>query len=507
MTALTASPAEVSDALARAKCKPRVRRGVGIVARCPLCDTPEAVVVTLTDTGSTIECLKGCDGPALAKRLGLEVAKAGNPEGAPETKTSKAQTQSGAVTRTLIVDRACDIKPEAVRWLWNGRVPLAKLTLLEGQPGLGKTLAALDLAARVSAGLVMPLHSVPPPDGCRDVIIMSYEDDAADTIRPRLEAAGADLTRCHIIRCARSTKDGDSPVVLPEDLPLLAGEIRRLSAVLVVVDPLMAALSGSIDAHKDQDVRRALSRMRDLAESTGAAIVLIRHLRKATVGAAVLAGQGSIGIVGAARAAHLVAADPDDAECRILAPVKMNVGRPLPAVRFRIADRSTTGGIEAPCVAWLGECDATADGLTGPPLDAGEPGAVSEAVKWLHEELATAPQPANDLKAAAKTAGISWTTIKRAKKGAGVVVRKVGFVGLWVWGINAKEPSANYWSSSPKRTNGHDAQTPEHTTTTPEDLEGDHFPFADGADAAMHATHPPGCRCAGEDCDSGEASR
>jgi predicted ATP-dependent serine protease len=186
--------------------------------------------------------------------------------------------------------RAVDVTPEPVRWLWTGRIPRGKLTLVEGPPGLGKTLLLLGVAARCSAAMPMPLQG-DTAEGCGiNVLIVSYEDGLADTLRPRIEAAGADLTRVHFIeRVVEHSDRGavETLLALPEHIAELEQRIRALDARLVVIDPLMAAISAKVDAHKDQDVRRVLAELRNLAERTGAAVVAVRHLRKAIDGRAI----------------------------------------------------------------------------------------------------------------------------------------------------------------------------------------------------------------------------
>src|SRR5262249_22936941 len=150
--------------------------------------------------------------------------------------------------------------------------------------------------------------------------------DAADTIRPRLEAAGADLDRIHIFHAVR--REGHEVIPsLPENLPELERAIRDRHAELVVIDPLMAYLGGGVDAHRDQDVRRALAPLAKMVERTGAAGLAVRHLNKggASGGNPLYRGGGSIGIIGAARSGLLVARDPDDPERRVFAVTKSNL--------------------------------------------------------------------------------------------------------------------------------------------------------------------------------------
>jgi putative DNA primase/helicase len=232
-----------------------------------------------------------------------------------------------------------DVDREQVRWLWPGRIPRGKLVTLDGDPGVGKSSLTLTIAAKVTTGS-------PFPDGSRpergDVILLSAEDDIGDTIRPRLEAAGADLTRCWVLPDVHPESEPPRPPELPADLFLLEDLVKSKGAVLVVVDPLMAFLAGQVDSHRDQDVRRVLASMAYMAARTGAAVVIVRHMRKGA-GSALDKGSGSIGIVGAARAGMLVAPDPEDEGRRILAMTKSNLAEKSEALAYRLVNDEQYG--------------------------------------------------------------------------------------------------------------------------------------------------------------------
>ena len=192
-----------------------------------------------------------------------------------------------------------DVQAEKVDWLWEGRIPYGKITVLDGDPGLGKSTVTLDLAARVSTGRSMPLadQQVRAP---RDVILISVEDGLSDTVRPRLESAGADLARIHSLRSVGTPLDGDQPLSLPGHMDSLRRAVEGKSASLLVIDPLMAVIDRGRDAHKDQDMRGLLGELAAMAEETHLAVLLVRHLNKAGGGRSLYCGGGSIGIVGAA---------------------------------------------------------------------------------------------------------------------------------------------------------------------------------------------------------------
>ena len=197
-------------------------------------------------------------------------------KGEAKRRRAKGAAQNGGdEERRLTRTPASEIHLRPVRWAWQDRVPLGAVTLCAGRQGLGKsTLIAARAAAAVSRGrLPGDLRDEPA-----DVLLVSYEDHAETTITPRLVAADAHLPRVHII----TASENDTPdlVSLPDDLGRIAEVAKETGARLLAVDPLVAALPGKIDSHRDQDVRRALAPLSQLAEATDMAIIAIIHLRE-----------------------------------------------------------------------------------------------------------------------------------------------------------------------------------------------------------------------------------
>ena len=316
---------------------------------------------------------------------------------------------------------ASAIPRETVRWVWPGRIPAGKLTVVEGDPATAKSTMTLDLAARVTRGTAWPDGEAGCPPS--SVLLLSAEDGWGDTIRPRLEAAGAVLEQCLCV-AAREVEDEDGPilrpVVLPDDTAWMAALIRHSRAALVVIDVLAAYLSDRVDSHKDQSVRRLLAVLAAAAANTGAAIVLIRHHNKAQGTPALYRGGGSIGIIGAARAAYAVLRDPDDADHRLLATVKSNLAHEAPTWGYSLVEVPDLG------VARI-EWDRQADQRSASELLAGvQTPALAEAVAWLTDWRAEHPGtvPAIQLLEAANAAGIATTTLHRARKQLGLKTRK-----------------------------------------------------------------------------------
>lgn len=438
--------AEVLDALARNGLEPKQGRE-GITAACPVCRTGRTLRALTSD--GTVTCSTGCERSAILAALGIG-----------ETATVPGGPPPGVDGAQVVC--IADVRRERVEWLWGGRIPLAKLTLLDGDPKLGKSTLTVAVAAAVTTG-----RPLPGDTGDREpagVVLVSLEDGVGDTIRPRLEAAGADLRRAHVI--TGMGEHGRTPTI-PDDLLEIERVVLQTGARLVVVDPLMAALAGEVNAHRDQDVRRALAPLAAMAQRTGAAVVIVRHLRKSEDGPAIYRGGGSIGIIGAARAALLVTRDPDatapDDPRRVLAVTASNLAREAPALRWSLV--ASADDPDVAVVAWGETCALTPDQLLARP-DAEEAGALGEAGEWLRAELAAGPRPPKEVQAAARKAGIAWRTIERAKGKAGVISRKDGFDGVWVWALAAKNAKAEDLAAFAKSANGSESNSPIVSTKT-----------------------------------------
>ncbi len=186
----------------------------------------------------------------------------------------------------------------------------------------------------------------------------------------------------------------------------------------------MAYLGPQVNAHRDQDVRRALAALTQLAARHRLAVVVVRHLNKTQSTHALYRGGGSIGIIGAARFGLLVAADPDDPERRILASTKANLARPPAAFTFRL---EAVPGSDVARVAWLGESGHTAAGLLAEPAGDGERGRCEEAEAFLRDVLAGDPVAGKEVQRMARDAGIAEVTLRRARERLRVVTSRDGF--------------------------------------------------------------------------------
>jgi hypothetical protein len=310
------------------------------------------------------------------------------------------------------------VKRETVEWFWDGLVPYGMLALLAGDPGLGKSLLTIRLAAKASQ------------EGISS-ILLSAEDHKGATIRPRLEAAKADLKLVHHVEVRR--EGIEEGLRLPNDGVTLDGLVKETKARLVVVDPFAAHLPESINSWSDQSVRLAMAPLQRTAERHGCAVVIVAHLNKGGGQNPLHRTGGSIGIPGAVRSALLLARDPDDpagerGRQRILAHIKCNVGPISLSRACEVKESTSSGKTAAPTLEVKGPSLLSGWELLETGQEKGSPR--QEAEGFLLELLAEGSLRSADLKAAAKRAGHSWRTIERAKNAVGV--KKVGPPGVSV---------------------------------------------------------------------------
>ena len=346
-----------------------------------------------------------------------------------------------------------DVQRERIRWLWPGRLAVGKLTLLDGDPGLGKSVLYCDLAARMTSGRPWPgeeghpahTHPASAEESGRGVVIVTCEDGLADTIRPRLEEAGADLSRVVVVqtvpvwieaRDGEPGRWGERVPTLPDDLPLIEEAAARVSAGLLVIDPLFGHLSPRLNSHKDQDVRQALGPLAAVVERLELAVLIVRHLNKQSGGKAMYRGGGSIGISGAARVGLLVGKSPHDESEVILAQTKNNVAREQASLAFAVVPSASDA--EVPVVDWRGESDLSAQDLVCPPSGNGRDATPGQdaAREMILEMLEPGGVAASDVYAEAERRGVAIATLKRAKRTLGIETERVGGVagkGRWYW--------------------------------------------------------------------------
>lgn len=343
---------------------------------------------------------------------------------------AKLERRTASKPRPMLT-RMSDVEPQEVKWLWHPYIPLGKLTLLEGDPGLGKTFISLTLAAAITRGWPLLSQTGAPGDEFEpsNVLYMTAEDGLADTLRPRLDAADADVNRVYTLDGWELINEKEETVtgaVSLGDVAVLEQALEKVKPKLVIVDPLQAYLGAGVDMHRANEVRPVLSALGNLAEKHECAVICIRHLSKAMSPKAIYSGMGSIDFAAASRS--ILSVGEYEGE-RLLAHVKSSLAPQGKSIRYELRDGS---------LYWLGVSDVTAEDIRVLQRTESE-STVDAAVAFLVGFLADGPQPANATFKAAKQEGISERTLKRAKAQLGIESRRVSAgnegEGEWRWSL------------------------------------------------------------------------
>ena len=329
----------------------------------------------------------------------------------------------------VILHRGSDVEPAAVDWLWDGWLAAGKLHLIGGAPGTGKTTIATALAATVTIGGQWP-------DGTRaeagDVVIWSGEDDNADTLNPRLRAAGADMRRVHVV--GGVFEDGQTyPFDPARDMDALRDALLTIPNVrMIVIDPVVSAVSG--DSHKNAEVRRGLQPLVDLAGELRCALLGITHFSKGTSGRdPVERITGSLAFGALARLVMVAAkqdAEGDRPERRVLLRAKSNIGPDGGGFIYSLEQGPLEGypGIVASRTLWGEVVEGSARELLAEAETVdGDRSATDEAMDWLRVTLESASMPAGEVLKLAKLSGLSEKALRTARERLGIKPKREGF--------------------------------------------------------------------------------
>jgi hypothetical protein len=303
-----------------------------------------------------------------------------------------------------------DVKPEPVEWLWKPYLPAGKISIIQGDPGSGKTTMALAIAAAVTTGKGLPGGYCEFP---ADVIVQNAEDGLTDTIIPRLIQCGADEGMVHFI-------DEDEQSLTLSDERIERSIIEK-SAKLFILDPIQAYL-GNANMNSANGIRPLMKRLGDVAARTGCAVLLVGHMNKSG-GKSQYRSLGSVDIYAAARSVLTVGKFGMDDDIRAAVHNKSNLSAPGASQAFGFDPVSG--------FCWLGDCDATVDevmnGKSKPESQ------FSKARRLIETALANGPVLSVDMEQAAEEQGISPKTMNRAKSALGVISAKHG--SQWYWEI------------------------------------------------------------------------
>ena len=340
------------------------------------------------------------------------------------------------------------IESKALEFLWPARFPLGKLSLIVGDSGDGKSLLACDLAARITRGRLWPSGTGRAPQG--KVLICSCEDDPEDTIRPRLLAAGADDDSARLFQKRivdeRTRKETPAALNLATDIPLVDQELAAGGYKALILDTITGFM-GRVDNNSATDVRNVLTPLVDLAARHGVAIIGLSHLTKNDSTAARYRTNGSVAYNAVARSVLAVGRDPADKDLRLLAGVKTNLGPAPSTLGYRIRVKEIEQQA-VPYIEWLDEpVQVDADEMLAPAKSPAA-GARDAAAEWLQAYLADGPRLKGELSVDSANAGIAEKTLDRAKQQLGVVSRKRGMGGPWLWCLPNHVDLADDWPSS-----------------------------------------------------------
>ncbi len=348
------------------------------------------------------------------------------------------------------------VNPQEPSFLWSPYIPLGKVTLLEGDPKVGKSWLTINLAAIVTRGDPFPTQDGTPGDRREPgtVVLLTAEDALDDTVRRRADAAGADCSRIHVL-VSEETRDSQSGEwrersITLGDLQSLESTIRETQASLVIIDPIQAYLGADIDMHRANEVRPLLAALGRLAEKYRCAVLVIRHLTKASATRTIYRGLGSIDFTAAARSILLAAREPNNPSRRVLIHHACSIAQEGKTLGYELRDGQ---------FFWTGESAVTVDQV----LAADEPAAKShansedaleernsleDAKEFLKAELAHGPRLVKDLEEEWKQAEHTKITIRRARAQLGVKSYSEGYgkKKVWLWRL----------PSTPLRRNGGD---------------------------------------------------
>jgi hypothetical protein len=345
---------------------------------------------------------------------------------------------SDNVSRLVCVS-AAEIRPSLVRWLWHNRIPLGAPTIIDGKPGVGKSTAITDIAARVTRGLPMPGDD-PGQRAAAGVLVCSGEDSWSKVIRPRLESHGADLDRVHLV--SGVIEDGLERDWTLADLTALERQVQEIGAALLVIDPMMMYFPRSTNTYRDQDVRALLGPLARMADRNDLAVVMVRHPTKGGVVDPVYVGSGSVGLSGAARSVLFVGREPGNLARSVLAVSKSSHSAGAPSLAFRI---EMDYGRDCGHIEWEGAVDYSASRLLTGSIEEDVDRAIDIARDFLTHQLRGGSLARNAVFDRAHKSGLpaSDRTLERAAQQLGIESKRTGFGPgtVYVWTLPVPAPT------------------------------------------------------------------
>lgn len=338
---------------------------------------------------------------------------------------------------TPILETLSEVQPRPIEWLWGGRIAAGRITLVAGDPGLGKSWLTLDIASRVATGSDWP-DGQPCKQG--SVVLMNCEDDLGDTVAPRLSLLGADLSQVHALTGVM-IGDEAHPVTL-EHHQVIRTVLQVTQCRLLIIDPISAYFGSGADSNRDTYIRSAFRPLAETAEACGTAVLLVAHLNKSSEQSALYRFSGSVQFSGAARTAYYVGRDRADQGRRLMMCVKNNIGRDRWALAYRVDPEHTHSPMQ-----WEPD-EISSENLEDIVTGSREPEDVREIADWLRHRVDTdRGVPVGLLQKEIKSAGWSWQMAVRARRVEGIEVQQIN--GEWYWLPKGHDPTMGRgWSEA-----------------------------------------------------------
>lgn len=343
------------------------------------------------------------------------------------------ETKDNNIIGKPVLIRMDTVEPEKIDWLWKKKIAKGKINLLVGDPGLGKSLVALDWIARVTTGNNWPDGTLNGQPG--RAVLLSFEDDAADTIRPRLDAASANVSLVTLLQGVswydvEAKTETVRPFDLQRDISALDEAISQ-ECKLLVIDPISACL-GSTDSHKNAEVRAALTPLAELAQRRKVAVLGVTHLNKSG-GQAMYRTMGSLAFVAAARSVWVVVKDKTNPSMRLVLPVKNNLAPDVEGMSYQVIEVNNS-----PVLAWGTQpITMSADEALAPEENSKSARAnkLRDVTNWLRGLLNSGPLPAQEVFEAGKAVGYSDYLIRSTKNMLKIIPYREGFGrgAVWFW--------------------------------------------------------------------------
>ena len=309
--------------------------------------------------------------------------------------------------------KGSDIEPKEVDWLWYPYIPYGKVTIVQGDPGEGKSTFVLALAALLTKGKPLPFTNEETEP--INVIYQNTEDDAEDTVIPRFINAGGDINRIFFI------DEKDKALSFSDDR--IGRAIKKTGARVIIFDPLTSYIGSDISINLANEVRTRFNYLIEVAKETKCAVIIVGHMNKMSGTKAIYRSLGSIDVIGSARSCLVIGTPEEDPETRVMAVQKCNLAEKGMAVSFSVHEGKVT---------WLEQIEMTADELLGSYVSGGNRiTKLEKAKEVLLEMLSEGETPQQDIIATMKEYGISKRTAENAKAELGI--KSVKNANVWSW--------------------------------------------------------------------------